>query len=226
MSADRRGQASLVAVAVGVVLVVAAAGLGVTLADGALRGADREPIERRAAAGLADRIASADATSRRPGLLRAGIRNLTATEADALAPAVRDRPIRVRLDGRIVFERGRLAGATTVRRVVGVARPAATERSVELADRPTIELPPGVGRVRVYVRAGNNTTVTALLADGRPVLHADGGIEGTAVVRLDRRGRTELRVRTDGSTRGVLRVNYVRLGREPAVLEVSVGAHG
>jgi hypothetical protein len=226
VSAGRRGQASLVAVAVGVVLVVAAAGLGVTLADEALRSADREPVERRAATGLVDRIASANATSRRPGLLRAGVRNLTAAEVDALAPAVRNRPVRVRLDGRTVLERGRLGGATTVRRVVGVARPTAAERSIELADRTNLTLPPGVGRVRVYVRAGNNTTVTALFADGRPVLHADGGIEGTAVVRLDRRGRTDLRVGIDGPARGVLRVNYVRVEREPATLEVSVGARG
>lgn len=220
-----RGQATLLAAAVAVVILVGVTVLGVALADDALRSADRRPLERHAARSLADRLVTADATTHHDGVVRADrMRNLTADDLAALAPAVEDRNVRVRL-GNVTLVGTDVVDGTTVRRVARVGR---TERGVErvrLSRRRSLTVPPGVARVRFYVATGNNTTATTVLADGRPVLHADDGVEGTSVVAVSRHDPTRLRVRTaTGNATGRVRVEYVRVRTEPAVLEVTVDA--
>lgn len=223
-----RGQATLLATAVAVVLLVGATTLGVALADDALRDADREPLERRAAVTLADRLTTANATSYRDGVVRADrIRNLTTADLERLAPPVAGRDVRIRIDGETVVTGPDAAGGTTVRRAVRVGRERHGRRRIDLGGRRTLTVPAGVDRVRIYLVTGANTSVPTVLADRRPLLHADDGVEGTARVDVARYDPTRLRFVTETATandsvRGRARVEYVRIDTDPVVLEVTV----
>ncbi|MFB6080358.1 MAG: hypothetical protein ABEJ81_05115 [Haloferacaceae archaeon] len=222
-----RGQGTLLATAVAVVLLVGATTLGVAMADGALHDADRRPLDRRAAATLAERLSTANATSYRDGVVRSDrVRNLTAADLGRLAPPVVGRDVRVRLDGKTVVASPDAAGGTTVRRAVRVGRPRHERRQADLGRRRNLTVPAGVGRVRIYVASDENTTVTTVLADDRPVLHAAAGVEGTAVVGLARYDPTRLQfvVETtgNGNVSGRVRIEYRRIDARPAVLEVTV----
>ncbi|MFB6304714.1 MAG: hypothetical protein ABEH47_06075 [Haloferacaceae archaeon] len=219
----RRGQATLLAAAVAVILLVGTTAIGVALADDALRGADRRPLERHAARTVADRLVTANETTYRDGVVRSDrMANLTAADLTALSPAAAGRAVRVRLGDETLVSAPAAGSGTTVSRVVRVGRTEREAAQVDLARRRNLTVPPGVERARVYVATGNNTTATTVLADGRPVLHADGGVDGTSVVRVSRHDPTRLRVRTDGNVTGRVRIEYVRVRTDPAVLEVTV----
>jgi hypothetical protein len=228
MTARRRGQATLLATAVAVIVLVGATALGVALADGALRDADRNPMERRAATTLADRLTTANATSHRDGVVRADrVQNLTAADLERLAPPVAARDVRVRIDGETVVESPDAAGGTTVRRAVRVGREQRAEQQVDLQADHNLTVPAGVEQVRVHVTTGENTTVPTVRADGRPVLHALDGVEGGTTVPVAAADPTRLRFAAEtetesGTVRGQARVTYVRVDAEPAVLEVTV----
>lgn len=223
-----RGQATLLATAVAVIILVGATALGVALADGALRDADRRPLDRRAATTLAGRLTTANATSHRDGVLRADrVRNLTATDLDRLAPPVAGRDVRVRLDGEPVVADPDAAGGMTVRRAVRVGRERRQRQRIDLREGRNLTVPAGVERVRVHVVTGQNTTATTVRADGRPVLHAGGGIGGSATVHVARYDPTRLRfvVETEtaaGTVTGRVQLAYVRVVSRSAVLEVTV----
>lgn len=225
---EGRGQATLLATAVAVVLLVGATALGVAVADEALRDADRSPLERRAATTLAERLTTANVTTHRDGVVRSGrIRNLTAADIGRLAPPTVGRDVRVRIGGEVVVETGSVAGGTTVRRAVRAGREQEVRRRIDLRGSRNTTVPAGVGRVRVHVTTGENTTVPTVLADRRPVLHAGSGVEGTATVAVSRHDPTRLRfvVETaipNGTVTGRARITYVRVDDRPAVLEVTV----
>ncbi|MFB6281950.1 MAG: hypothetical protein ABEH40_08025 [Haloferacaceae archaeon] len=223
-----RGQATLLATAVAVVVLVGATALGVAMADGALGDADRRPLERRAATTLAERLTTANATTHRDGVVDpARVRNLTGADLERIAPPVRGRDARVAIDGRTAVTTGGVGADTTVRRAVRVGRASDVRRRIDLDARRNLTVPAGVGRVRVHVTTGENTTVPTVRADGRPVLHAGSGVEGRATVALGRHDPTRLRfaVETElrnGTVTARARVSYVRVTTRPAVLEVTV----
>lgn len=215
-----RAQATLVAAAVAVILLVGATAMGVALADEALANADRQPLERRAARTLADRLLTADATTHRDGVLRADrVANLTVDDLERLSPPVAGRGVRVRIGNATPVDR--TAAGTTVRRTARVGRAKTAERRLALADGRSLTVPAGVERVRIHVGTANNTTVRTVLADGRPVLHAGGGIEGSTVVRVARHDPTRFRFLGNGTV-GRARVDYVRVTTRPVVVEVTV----
>lgn len=224
-----RGQATLLATAVAVILLVGATTLGVALADGALRDADRQPLERRAATTLADRLTTANETSHRDGVLRRDrVRDLTTDDLERLSPPVVGRDVRVRVDDRTVVATPDAGGGTTVRRAVRIGREKERHGRVDLEAGRNLTVPARVERVRVGVSTGENTTVPTVYADGRPVLHATGGVEGETTVGVARHDPTRLRFEVQtaarsGTVEGRARVTYVRVDHRPAVLEVTVG---
>ncbi|MFC7172959.1 hypothetical protein ACFQL0_05555 [Haloplanus litoreus] len=83
-----RGQTNLIALAVALVLLTGATVVGVTLADSALAGADRDPVERHAATAVADRLTAADSriTVRANALNATAVDALNASRLSDLAP--------------------------------------------------------------------------------------------------------------------------------------------
>jgi len=177
----RRGQANLVALAIALVALISATTLGLVVADSALAGADREPLERRDADIAADRIVSADETTVRPNvLLRDALRALDSQAIDRLAPPVAETPIRLRLDDETLFERGDPTGGTTVSRVVLVAERTTRSRTVAVREGTTLTLPRRTDRVRLTF--GVATDVETVRINGRVVLHDPDGLTGQFTV--------------------------------------------
>jgi hypothetical protein len=221
-----RAQTSLLALVVALLTVAAATGVGLALADGALAGADRDPLERRAAGALADRLVAGGApTTERPNVLnRSRVRNLTADDVDRLVAAVRGRPVRLRLGDRTLLSRGDPGAGATTRRLVLVAERTTTTRRLDLDRTDSLTLPRRTPRVRLRVDSGPDTTVRTVRANGRVVLHDPDGLDGTATVSLPRSETTRLSVATRGGTNGSVRITSYPAETTKATLVVTVGA--
>ena len=179
-----RGQANLLSLAVALTALVATTTVGLVIADGALAGADRDPGEHRAARATAERLVSAESTTVRENVLdRVAVEELSRPVLDAIAPPSAGRPVRVRLGGETVIERGDPTGAT-VERVVLVAERTTRSRSVAVGDGDELTLPRRTDRVELTFGAGS--TVETVRADGRVVLHDPGGLAGQFVVEPSR----------------------------------------
>ncbi len=219
-----RAQASLVSLAVALVLLTGVTALGLAAAEGSLDDADGRPLERRAASVAADRIVESAATAYRPSVLDEGaVRSLSPDDVDELAPAVAGRPVRVRLGGDAVAARGDPDPGTTVSRAVLVADRTAVRRTVDAPRNGTLTVPPGATEVRVSVFASNGTSVTAVRADDRVVLYDPAGLGGSATVRVDPATNTTLSFAATGSDATVA-ARYVETNTTPTTLEVTAGA--
>ncbi|SDM07568.1 hypothetical protein SAMN04487949_0746 [Halogranum gelatinilyticum] len=225
-----RAQANLPVLAVALVLLTTVTAVSVALADGALIGADRDPIDRRAASAVADRLVAADsaATERANVLNATAVERLDAGRLDELAPAARNGSVRVRLGDRTLVERGEPAAGVTVRRVVLVAEREATTRSLDLAESTTLTLPRRTSEVTVDVDSANGTTVETVRANDRVVLHDDEGVgqagDGESTVEVSRFETTRLAFTTTPNPQGTATVTFYPTETTKAVLEVTVDA--
>ena len=220
-----RGQTNLVVLGVALVLVTTVAGVSLAVADGALAGADRAPLDRRAAVSVADRLVAADTplTTRGNVLNRSSARSLTASEVDRLAPSARGRPLRVRLDDRTLVERGDPTEGVTIRRVVLVSNRTAERRSVALADAEGVTLPRRTPRATIRIAPNATTTVETVRANGRVVLHNRSGLSGTYAVTTSRFETTRFTFVAGEDPGGTVTVGYYPARTTKAVLEVTVG---
>jgi hypothetical protein len=222
-----RGQTNLFALVVALVLLTGATVVGVSLADAALAGADREPIERHAAAATADRLTAADSpvTTRANVLNASRVAALNASRLRELAPTAGAGDVRVALDDRTVVEWGAPGGGWTVRRSV-VVRSRAEPRLIRanLSRRSTVTVPGGVGRATVTLDPGPNTTLRSVRANDRVVLHDGSGLNTTATVHLDRYEPTTLRVDAGANATGRVAVTYRPRIVDDRVLTVTVDA--
>jgi hypothetical protein len=220
-----RAQANLPALAVALVLLTTGTVTAVALGTDALGAADRDPAARRAAATVADRLVAADApTTRRRGVLDGeAVDALNRTTVVGIAPVAASRSIRVRLGGEPLLSVGDPGGGATVRRVVRVARPRRVTAAVALTDSRSVRLENRTRRVRLSFEPGENTTVTAVRANGRVVLYDPGGLTGTASVALSGHERTRLDFAANENATGSVGVEYAVPNATATTLEVTVG---
>lgn len=221
---SRRGQANLIALGAALLALTTAAGLGLALADAALAGADRQPLDRAAAESASDRLVAADApTTRRANVLdEPAIENLTVARLERMAPAVEGRAVRVRLDGERLLQRDTPTDGVTVRRVVLVAEETSATRSVDLNESATTTLPRRTERIQLSIDPGDNATVVTVRADDRVVLHDPDGLAGNVTVPASRYETTTLTFEMRGDGEGHVAVTYYPTQTSKAVLEVSV----
>ncbi len=224
-----RGQANLPALGVALLVVSAAVGVGVAVADGAFRGATREPAERRTAVALSERLVSADSplTLRRNVLNRSTVESLDAATLRERFPVAEGAAVRVRLDGEVVAAVGDPTGGTTIRRVVLVAE----RQNVSLVPaftgaNATVTLPRRSSVATVAIDPPDGVRVRTVRANGRVVLHGPDGLDGSYRVRLSRLETTRLRFETRGGAlaRGDVAVTYYPRETTKATLEVTVDA--
>lgn len=214
---DERGQASLLALVAALAALAAATGLAVVVADAALAGVDRDPGERRAAAAAAGRFVAADSPlTRRANVLDGdALGTVTAANLSGLAPPLSGRPVRVRVGGRTVVERGDPRGAT-VRRIALLAEDDTRRRAVNLSASRSVVLPRRADRVRIDP---NGTGVETVRASGQVVLHDPDGI-GAATVDLPLSSTVELSFAGgEGTVRLTIRPERTR----KTAVEVTVG---
>lgn len=181
-----RGQANLLVVAVALVVLVAVTGTAVAMAKGAMTSAERDSFEYHAATTAADRLVAEDANvTRRANVLdREAVAELTASDVDALAPPVADADIRVRIDDRIIVERGNPTGGTTVRRLALLAHSDERVETVDLSEERTITIPRRT--TEVTLRFGPDDDAETVRVNDRVVLHDPNGLEGDTTVELSR----------------------------------------
>ncbi len=228
-NAGRRGQANLLAVAIAAVALAGAAALGVFVADTAFQSAQRDADQRATAVTLSDRLVAPDGpVAERPNVLNAS--KLAAVDGETLVeryPVAADAAVRVRVDGRVVAERGDPDGGTTVRRIVTVreeGRRTITPSLSTDADRG-VTLPRRTDRVRLRIDPPENATVRTVRVDGRVVLHAPDGLNGTYVVSVSRLETVRLSVDGTGSLpEGAVAVTYFPTTTRKATLAVTVDA--
>ena len=193
-----RGQANLPALAVALLVVTSAAGLGLLVADAAFADAQREPVERETAVALSERLVAADAplTTRRNVLNASRVAALDAEALDRSFPVAEGRSVRIRLDGETVVERGDPTGGTTVRRVVLVER----RQAVTLPRVPDdgVTLPRRSPRATVTLDPPPAATVETVRANGRVVLHDPDGLRGSYDLALSRYETMRLRFEGEG----------------------------
>lgn len=180
-----RGQANLAALAVALVALVSATTLGLVVADGALADADREPLERRGAATVTDRLVTAERTTARPNVVLGSVlRSLDGDDLDALAPPVEGHAVRLRLDDETLFERGDPTGGTTLSRVVLVAERTSRSRTVTVDDGTTLTLPRRTAQIELAF--DDSAGVETVRLNGRVVLHDPDGLTGRFTVDASR----------------------------------------
>lgn len=214
---DRRGQASLVSLAVAFLLLVAVVGVALALASGALAEAQRAPADRHAAAATAERLVGDDSPlTRRQNVLNGSVvRTLSVERVTTAVPSLDDAAFRVELGETTLVERGDPADGATIRRIVLVATETPRTRQIDPAGRVT--LPRRTGRIRFDFE---NASVETIRVNGRVVLHRDSGLVGTEIVRVTRRETIQLGFDSDAN--GTLAVTSFPTRTRKATLEVTV----
>lgn len=185
-----RAQANLLALVAALFALTTAMVVGTVVADTSLAGAARDSDERHAAVAVADRLVAAESplTNRTNVVDGSAIDDVTAARLRTRYPALADRSVRVTLGGDVVASAGKPVGGTTMRRVVLV------ERTQELTVQPRftggnrVTLPRRTGRVEVTIDQPENVSISAVRANGRPVLYSPrDSLDGSYTIDLSRR---------------------------------------
>ncbi|RRJ29182.1 DUF7263 family protein [Halocatena pleomorpha] len=216
MKTKTRGQASLLALVVSLVVLTAILGLALTVVDGAYRSADRDPHERRIATSLADRLVS----ERSPYTTRASVMNETklrtwsGQQFTNTYPFTNKAELHVRAGNETIIERGTPTGGTTVRRIVLQERH--QQQTTPISENPVI--PAGIQRTTITVPA--RASVTTIHANDRVVLHDPSGLTGSFEIALTGLEPTQLRATEERSD--AVTVTYARVQTTPTELVVTV----
>lgn len=220
-----RAQTELPALGVALLLLTVTVVLGVSTAQNALVGAERDPIERQTAVGVSDRLVDGDAavTARENVLDRERIGTADAemlVDRYGLPP---DADVRIKLGGRTVVESGSPDGGTTIERIVLV------EQREERTIRPrfkginTVTIPRRSESATVSITPPRNTTVRAVWANDRVLLANEDGLSGTFELSLSPLETTQLRFEAVGPLGGDhVRIEYYPPKTTKATLAVTV----
>lgn len=220
-----RAQTSLPALGLALLVLTAATFVGVTVANGALAGAERTSLDRQAAVALSDRLTDGRApiTDRANVLDRSRLATLSSSTLHTRYGLAADAAVRVRLDDRTLASDGRARGGRTVRRLVLV------QRRVERTITPSFEasnavtLPRRTDRIRLSISPPPNTTVRTVRIDERIVLHNTSGLAGTFTVGISPYETARVRVEAAGQlSAGTVEIDYYPAQTRKARLEVTV----
>ena len=222
-----RAQANMPALLLALLVLSAVAGVGLVIADDAVGSATRDAGERRVAVGLSERLVSADGPlAVRGNVLDArAVASLSPAAFESQYPVVRDRAVRVTLDGETLVRTGDAEGGTTIRRIVLVERRERATRTPSLGPNreQSVTLPRRTPNATLTLSPPNGTTVGAVRANGRVVLYNESGIEGTATVDLARFETVTLTFESSARLpEGSVTVTYYPSRTRKAVLGVTV----
>lgn len=190
-----RGQTGLPALAIALLVLTVVTGLGLVVADGALRSAERDASERRIATSSAERLVAGDSplTERSNVLNATRIDRLDGTALEETFPVVAGHDVRVRVNGSAVATTGDVSTGTSFRRLVVLQREQERTLQPDLDRGHTVTLPRRTTAVTLEMTPPANASVTAVRANDRVVLRNESGLSGQFTVRLSRFETTELR---------------------------------
>ncbi|MFB6308589.1 MAG: hypothetical protein ABEH35_04590 [Haloarculaceae archaeon] len=224
---EKRGQTTLPALAVALVVLTAVTGLALLAADTAIRSADRTPRERHAAASVADSLVAADG----PLAARANVLNGSRVDAfgqSDLRSVVRpagSQAIAVTLDDETLARTGDSSGGATIERLVLVERHRTRRINTNLGDGRRVTIPRRTSSATITIDAPNGTDVWTVRAGDRVLLHNASGLNGTFDVSLVRTRTTTLVFKAAGDLSRVdVTVAYDAPRTRKATLAVTVDA--
>lgn len=176
-----RAQTSLPALGIAFLLLTSTLVVGVLAADAALRGADRQALDRRAALGLSEALVRADApvAERQNVLNRSRLANLTATDLRHRYGLAPNASVRITLDGRTLVSDGSPDGGVTVERTVLVERSERHTLEPSLEGTRAVTVPRRTASLNLTLQPPVNTTLRTVRVNGRVRLHNSSGLDGT-----------------------------------------------
>jgi len=220
-----RGQTSLPALGLALLVLTAATFVGVTVANGALAGAERTPLDRQAAVALSDRLTDerAPVTDRANVLNRSRLAALSPSTLRTRYGLAADAAVRVRLDARILVSDGRVRDGRTVRRLVLVQRRVERTITPSFDAGNAVTLPRRTDRIRLSISPLPNTTVRTIRIDDRIALHNDSGLTGAFTVHVSPYDTARIRVEAAGRlSAGTVEIAYYPTRTRKARLVVTV----
>jgi len=220
-----RAQTSLPAVGIAFLLLTGMLVVGVLAGEAALRGADRDALDRRAAVGLSETLVRADApvTERQNVMNESRLENLTVTDLRNRYGLAPDASVRIALDGRTLVSDGSPAGGITVERTVLVERGERRTLDSSLEGTRTVVVPRRTAALNLTLRPPVDTTLRTVRVNGRVRLHNTSGLNGTYEVPVTTVETARLQFEAVGplsDDTAVIRYEPVRT--EKARLEVTV----
>lgn len=223
-----RGQATLVATAVALVLLTATLAASLALADRTFAAGTREPTTRHAAVAAADRLVAADSPYTAPAnvLDPAALAATNASQVRTQIPPLAGRPFEIRLDGEVLVGAGDPTAAGAVERLVLRMSATAVRLSprFDRASNYSTTLPRRTRQVQLTIRPPGGTTVERVRANDRVVLANASGLVGTFTIGLSVHETVTIKLDADGPLpRGRVQLSYRPATTTKARLTVVVG---
>lgn len=222
-----RGQTTLPALAVALVVLTVLTGLSLSMADAAIAGADRTPDERRAAVAITDYLVSPSGplADRENVLNQRQIDTFDGSDLARAASPADEYAVEVTLDDQRIARTGEARGGTTVRRIVLVERRSRETVEPDLREASTVTLPRRASEATVRIDPPNGTTVWTVSANDRALLHNESGLEGRFDVALVPYETTTFRFRFVGQLHpGNVTLSYDAPRTTKTTLAVTVDA--
>jgi len=197
-----RGQASLLALGVALLLVTGALGVALTATHGAFAGVDRDAADARLADSLAARAVAADGPLSDRGranvLDGTAIRDLRTADTAALFPAARGHAVQFTLDGEVLASTGDATGGATSRRIVLVTSEKTRAYGPRFENGTRFVLHERADALDVTMAPPNGTRVTTVRIDGRIALRDPQGLAGSYRVAVSPYRPASVAVAADG----------------------------
>lgn len=222
---NARGQASLPALAIALLILSSVTVLSLAVADGALATADRDAGERHVATSVADRLVAADGliAVRRNVLDWATLESLNSGSLRDELAVLEDEAVRITVGGRTVVSEPNVRDGTTVRRIVSIRRIDRRSLTPRLGSNKAVTLPRRTESVSIDLDPPNGTTIETVSANDRVLLHNASGLDGHYDVELSRFETARLRFAGSGPLlRGNVTLEYPVEQRSRATLVVTV----
>ncbi len=176
-----RAQTTLPAVGIAFLVLTAGLVVGIVAAETALRGADRQALDRKAAVGVSDALVREDApvTERANVINGSALSELTATDLRNRYGLPADASVRITLDGRTVVSEGDPSGGVTVERIVLDESRENVTITDALDGTRVVALPRRTPGVRLTLRPPPTTNLTHVRVNNRVRLQNASGLDGT-----------------------------------------------
>lgn len=220
-----RGQLSLPALAIALLVLTAVTALGIAVADSAIASAERSALDRQAAVDLSDRLVSTDGplADRANVFVAASLSELNQTTLRTQYGLAADADATVTLGGNTLVSTGETDGGASIQRLVVVTK--RYNRTLEPSFRAgnSITIPRRTPRVKLTIAPQENTTVSTVRVGERVALHNESGLRGTFTVETSRLETPRLSLESDRALGdGAIAVTYYPAETEKKRLGVTV----
>lgn len=224
-----RGQTSLPALGVALVVLVTATLFAVSVAEGQLATARGDALERETALAVSERLVGAGSSvTARQNVVRAdAFDGIDVTDLRETYGLGADDAIRVTLGGEVVLATGEPEAGTTVERLVRVQN-RTSRRIVPRFDRSRrVTLPRRSPEATLVIDPAGNATVETVLANGAVLLRDTDGLAGRYEAQLSRYETVALSFEGTGSlSHGDITVRFRPARTRTARLRVTVQRWG